>query len=87
MFKFITLALICMIVLAGVDAAKLQSKNTVKAKTQAKAVAAAFEELKETLDEMEENGEIENADFDFMGALNKGIGNLKRMFHFWNIMN
>ena len=82
MFKFIQLALVCMIVLAGVDAAKLESKNSVKVKTQARAVAKAFEQLQETLEEMEENGEIENADFNFMNAINKGIGNLKRMFHF-----
>ena len=83
MFKFITLAFVCMIVMAGVEAAKLQSKNMIKAKNQAKALANAYEQLQETLDVMEDNEEINQNDFDFMGALNKGLGNLKNMFHFW----
>ena len=82
MFKFITLAFVCMIVMAGVEAAKLQSTNMLKAKNQAKALVNAFEQLQETLDVMEDNEELTQNDFDFMGAINKGIGNLKRMFHF-----
>ena len=81
MFKFLTLAIICMIVMAGVDAAKLQSANKLKAKNQAKALVNAFEQLQETLDVMEENEELSQNEFDFMGALNKGIGNLRNMFH------
>ena len=79
MFKFITLAFICMIVMAGVEATKLQSNNMVRAKSQAKALVAALENLKETMEVMEENGEIENNDFDF----NSILDGAKRLFHFW----
>ena len=85
MFRFVTLAIIFMIALAGVEAAKLQSKNLVKAKTQAKAFAAAYEQLQETLDEMAENGELDQSDFDWGSigrGFNKGLSNLKKMFHF-----
>ena len=78
MFKFFTLALICMIVMAGVEATKLQSNNMAKAKTQAKALVTALENLKETMEVMEENGEIENNDFDFNSILNGA----KKLFHF-----
>ena len=85
MFKFITLTFICLIVFAGmVDATKLQNKADLKVKTQAKALVEAYERLQETMDAMEETGEKSDFDWNSIGAgFNKGISNLKRMFHFW----
>ena len=82
MFKFITLTFICMIVMAGVEAAQLQSKNMMKAKSQAKALVDAYEKLQETMDVMEDNEEFDQGDFDLAHAFNQGINNLKHIFHF-----
>ena len=80
MFKFITLAFICIIAFASVtEATKLHQSNSASLKAETKAVAKAIQALNNRIEMMEENGE--DVDFDLGNWAKNAWGKVQKFFH------